>query len=168
MVSREAATEPLNGAHIHSDRHSRIALMVGEIYESAAPSTRVDVLEHLLRPLSALSVVGVAGGIFAKVWFQSGWAPLHFTPEDIGVVERHHVHALAEYIQQARPESLGELVSLLAAGSAVAVRPEQIADLRTLCLPQKPLHTPASRAPLAGDGPHRLDGREDAGVVGKP
>ena len=82
-------------------------------------------LEQLLQPLGALSLVAVAGGIFAKLRFRSGWQDLHIRLEDARNVESSQVIALVDHVQQVSVETVDGLAQLLmnsplTAGSAAA------------------------------------------------
>ena len=91
----------------------RIPELVGKIYDTAAPTERCRMLEHLMRPLGALALVGVCNGIFAKIWFRSGWHDLHIRPEDAQTVQSIDVISLVDYVQQASAETINGLASLL-------------------------------------------------------
>lgn len=87
--------------------------LVGKIYEAAPPTMRVRMLETLLRPLGVLALVGVCNGLFAKIWFRSGWSELQLRPEDVQMVQGFDVAALTDYIQQASARTLDALALLL-------------------------------------------------------
>ena len=102
-----------------------IAQLVGQIYKTAPASERCRMLEQLMKPLGVLSLVGVANGIFAKIWFRSGWHNLHIRPEDADRVQVSDVIALVQYVEQASIETVDALAQIVAAwpvmtGSAVA------------------------------------------------
>ena len=88
--------------------------LVGKIYDAAPIPERCRMLEHLMRPLGALALVGVCNGLFAKIWFRSGWHDLHIRAEDARTVQRIDVIALVDYVQQASAETINGLASLLA------------------------------------------------------
>src|SRR4249919_3999573 len=89
--------------------------LVGGIYDSAPIAERRRILEHLLRPLGALAIVGVCNGIFTKIWFRNGWSDLHIRAEDAQSVQGIDVIALVDYVQQASVDTIGGLASMLAA-----------------------------------------------------
>jgi hypothetical protein len=64
-----------------------IPVLVGKIYDAAPITERCRLLEHLMKPLGALALVGVCNGTFAKIWFRSGWQNLHIRPEDAQTVQ---------------------------------------------------------------------------------
>ena len=102
-----------------------VAELVGQVFEAAAPAERGRLLEQLLQPLGALSLVAVAGGIFAKLRFRSGWQDLHIRLEDARNVESSQVIALVDHVQQVSVETVDGLAQLLMnsplmAGSAAA------------------------------------------------
>ena len=88
--------------------------LVGKIYDAAPASERCRMLEHLIMPLGALSLVGVCNGIFTKIWFRSGWHDLHILPEDAETVRGVDVISLVDFVQQASNETINGLASLLA------------------------------------------------------
>jgi hypothetical protein len=102
-----------------------IAHLVGEVYDAAPAAERCRLLEQLIRPLGVLSLVAVAGGVFAKLRFRAGWPELHLAPDDARDVSATAVTALAEYVQQVSVESVDGLAHWLSnspvlAGSAAA------------------------------------------------
>ena len=76
-------------------------------------------LEHLLRPLGALAVVGVCNGIFTRIWFRNGWSDLHVRVEGARSVQGIDVIALVDYVQQASGDTIVELISMLAASPMI-------------------------------------------------
>ena len=102
-----------------------IPQLIGRVYEVAPPVERCRMLEHLMRPLGVLSLVVVANGIFAKIWFQRGWHDLQIKLEDTEIVRASDVMALADHAQQVCIEAfdgLAQMVTLspVLAGSAAA------------------------------------------------
>ncbi len=85
--------------------------LIAEAYRSAAPAQRGILLEQLLEPLGALSLVAVAGGIFAKLRFQNGWRELHVRVEDIGAIRAVDVATLVDHVQQVSAETIDGLVT---------------------------------------------------------
>ena len=87
--------------------------LVGKIYDAAPIPERCRMLEHLMRPLGALALVGVCNGIFTKIWFRNGWHDFHIRPEDAQTVQGIDVAALVDYVQQSSAGSISGLASLL-------------------------------------------------------
>ena len=106
----ETVSQPLAG---RSATDITIPELVGKIYDAAPATERCRMLEHLMKPLGALALVGVCNGIFAKIWFRSGWHDLHIRPEDAQAVQGIDVIALVDYVQQASAETINGLASLL-------------------------------------------------------
>ncbi len=103
-----------------------IAELVGQVYETAPATEKSRLLEHLLRPLGVLALVGLAGGIFAKIRFQGGWPDLHVRLEDAQRVQASDVVTLADYVGQMSTQAIDGLAQLLPmtplmASSAAAV-----------------------------------------------
>jgi hypothetical protein len=86
-------------------RDITIPHLVAQVYEAAPAAERGHLLEQLLRPLGALSLVAVADGIFAKIRFRSGWQDLNVRLEDIQNVRASHVMALVENRSVWRPST---------------------------------------------------------------
>lgn len=72
--------------------------LVGKINDAVPATERCRMLGHLLKPLGALGLVGVCIGIFANIWFRSGWHDLHIRPEDALSVRSTDVIAVADYV----------------------------------------------------------------------
>jgi hypothetical protein len=99
--------------------------LVAQVYEAAPAVERGRLLEQLMRPLGVLSLVGIAGGIFASIRFRSGWQEIHVRLEDIQNVRAAQVIALVDHAQQVSVETVDGLAQMLTAspvlsGSAAA------------------------------------------------
>jgi hypothetical protein len=90
-----------------------IPQLVGKIYDAAPTAERCRMLDHLLKPLGALALVGVCNGIFTKIWFRNGWHDFHVRPDDVQTVQAIDVISLVDYVQQASAGSINGLASLL-------------------------------------------------------
>jgi hypothetical protein len=90
-----------------------IPQLIGEVYASASVAERARLLEQLLRPLSVLSLVAVADGIFAKIRFRGGWPDLHIRPDDIENVRADDVIALVVHVQRISGKVVDGLVDML-------------------------------------------------------
>jgi hypothetical protein len=101
------------------DQHTErsIAELVASIYEAAPMAARVRLLDYLLRPLGALSILVVADGVFGKIWFRHGWCEFRIRPEDIQDVQPVHVVALVEHVLQRRAHTIYELPEMLGASA---------------------------------------------------
>ena len=96
-----------------------IPQLVGRIYEAAPVSEKIRLLEHLLRPLGALSMVGIANGAFARIWLRSrGQLPL-VRPEDVRTAVGNDVAALVAYVQQFSIQTICGLTRIVAASPAL-------------------------------------------------
>ena len=87
--------------------------LVGKVYDCAPATERCRILEYLMKPLGVLALVAICNGMFAKIWFRSGWHDLHIRPEDAKTVRDIDVISLAEYVQRASAETIDGLASLL-------------------------------------------------------
>ena len=92
-----------------------IALLVGEVYESAPLEQRGRLLDQLLQPLGVLSLFAVAGGLFARLRLRGGWENFSVRPDDLQAVHATDVVALVNYVQQVSVEAVDSLAQLLVA-----------------------------------------------------
>jgi hypothetical protein len=91
-----------------------VAELIGQAYASASETQRGLLLEELLRPLSVLSLMAVADGIFAKVRFRAGWPDPHVRSADIECVRADDVIALVEHVQRISGEVIAGWVEMVA------------------------------------------------------
>lgn len=94
--------------------------LVAEVYEAAPPIERSHLLEQLLRPLGILSLLGIAGGVFADIRFRGGWQELHVRVEDIQRVGNSDVMALVDHAQQVSVETVDSLAQMLMASPVLS------------------------------------------------
>jgi hypothetical protein len=91
-----------------------LARLVGKVFETAPPGLRGRLLEQLLQPLGVLGLVAVAGGVFAKIRFRSGWPQMSIGLEDAQNVQPQDVITLVDHVQQISGEAVNGLAQLLA------------------------------------------------------
>ena len=94
--------------------------LVAQVYESAPAQERGQLLEQLLRPLGLLSLLAIAGGVFASIRMRSGWQELHVRLEDIGKVRASDIVALADHAQQVSVETVDGLAQMLLASPVLS------------------------------------------------
>jgi hypothetical protein len=97
-----------------------LSQLVGGVYKTAPPVVRSRLIEHLLRPLSVLSLATLAHGVFAKFRLQSQWRQLPVEFEDVPDMKASDVVALADYVQQVSVEAVNGLAQILAASPTMA------------------------------------------------
>ena len=122
-----------------------VPLLVAKVYEEAPPAVRGRLLEHLLKPLSVLSLAAVANGIFARITFSHGWSKLQVSAEDAQSVATGDVVALVNHVQQVSVQAVDGLSKIVAtspvlAGSAAAALLITLLTKRAM-----------QRAPIAGN-----------------
>jgi hypothetical protein len=117
QTSAEAVSQYATG---YGAPERTVAQLVGQIYEAAPAPLRCRMLEHLMQPLGALSLVAVANGVFAKLWFQSGWHALNVRPDDTRVISAGDVIKLADFVQQSSAEVIDGLTQLLSSSPIMA------------------------------------------------
>lgn len=86
---------------------------VAEVYRSADAPVKAKLLECLLRPLGALALVAVAGGVFGALRSRHGWQRLQVLEDDTLEVSAEQVRELACYLQQSAPEVFPALTEML-------------------------------------------------------
>jgi hypothetical protein len=99
---------------------NEIAQLVSQVYETAPAVERRRLLEHLMQPLGLLSLVAVANGVFAKIWFRRDWQDLQVRLEDTEIVRASDVAALVNYVEQVSIETVDGLAQMLGSSSAMA------------------------------------------------
>lgn len=97
-----------------------VSQLVGKIYETAPVTVRSNLILTLMKPLGVLSLVAVAGGIFAKIRFRGGWPDVQVLPDDVKNIEPQDVVALTHYAQQVSLHVLDGLARVVTASPVVA------------------------------------------------
>ena len=120
MNPHESARTDLAIEPIGQATEATIPQLIAEVYEAAPEVERGRLLEQLLRPLGVLSLVAIAGGIFAKIRFRSGWKELTVRLEDIQNVSASDVMALVHHAQQVSVEAVDGLAGVLTASPVLS------------------------------------------------
>ena len=129
-----------------------IPVLVGQVFEAAPASERGRLLEQLMRPLGVLSLMAVAGGVFASLRFRGGWQDFHVRLDDAQRVHAGDVIALVDHVQQVSVEAVDGLAQTLMA-SPIMAGSAAAALLVTLLLQR------ARSRHERGAAPARIDGR---------
>lgn len=122
-----------------------LPVLVAQVYEEATPALRGRLLEHLLKPLSLLSLAAVANGLFARITFGNGWALRQVSSEDASMVDSSDVMALVVHVQQVSVQAV-ESLSKIITSSPVLTSSAAAAMLLTLLAKQR-----RNRAPVLGN-----------------
>jgi len=122
-----------------------VPALVAKVYAEAPPAERGRLLEHLLKPLSLLSLAAVANGIFAKITLSNGWSTLKVDPEDASRVDTGDVMALVSHVQQVSVQAI-ESLSKVISTSPVLTGSAAAAVLLALLAKQS-----TARAPMVGN-----------------
>lgn len=93
------------------------ARLVSRIYRYANAPLRAEMLACLLRPLGALSLVGVAAGAFAPLLQRDGVAPGTIPLEMVARYTSEQVIELVLFVHEVSPDVLAQLSTLLADGA---------------------------------------------------
>jgi hypothetical protein len=89
--------------------------LIGEVYESAPPTLRASILEHLMRPLGILGLMAIANGVFAGIRLRSGLVDARVAPEEASAIEPGDVEKLADWVQQVSGDAIVGLSQLVSA-----------------------------------------------------
>lgn len=114
MTPNNIASKPAADSSDCQVTEPSVPRLVALVYEAAPASERRLLLDQMLRPLGVLSLVGVAGGIFARMRFRGGWQGADFQLEDLRKVRPADVIALVDYTQQVSIEAIDGLARLIA------------------------------------------------------
>ena len=90
-----------------------LAQLVGKVFEAAPSALQSRLLHQLMRPLGLLSLLVVANGVFAKLWFRSTWPDMQTQLEDAPNVQASDVILLVEYVQQVSVDAVDGVAQLL-------------------------------------------------------
>lgn len=101
-------------------RQRLVSRLVARAYGAASPRLKASMLYHLIRPLGVLSLVTVAGGLFARVRFRADWAGLRDGSSGAPSVGSSEMIALVDQVQQVSVDALQELARQLASSPAMA------------------------------------------------
>jgi hypothetical protein len=94
-------------------RRLAAARLVSRVYRTASEPLRADMLACLLRPLGTLSLVAVASGAFAGMLQRNGTAPERVPLDDAARYSSEQILELAVFVQEASPDALQQVTSLL-------------------------------------------------------
>lgn len=119
--------------------------LVARVYAEATPAVRGRLLEHLLRPLSLLSLAAVANGLFAQLTMGDGWAQRKVSLDDANRVDTSDVIALVHHVQQVSVQAV-ESLSKVIIGSPMLASSAAAAMLLTLLAKQR-----RNRIPVQGN-----------------
>lgn len=115
--------------------------LVAEVYAEAPPAVRGRLLEHLLRPLSLLSLTAVANGLFARLTMDDGWVQRKVSMDDANRVDARDVMALVSHVQQVSVQAVESLSKVIVASPMLASS-AAAAMLLTLLAKQRRNRTP--------------------------
>jgi len=83
------------------------------LYAEAQADERAHIVELLLKPIGALSLIGVAGGLFAKIRFKSPQGQTRLHMNDIAVIKPEDVLELAIQAEEIEPNILLRLLDMV-------------------------------------------------------
>jgi hypothetical protein len=135
------AAAPLDTQSPAQTQHELLPTLVAEVYAQAPPAVRGRLLEHLLRPLSLLSLTAVANGLFARLTMDDGWVQRKVSMDDANQVDARDVMALVSHVQQVSVQAVESLSKVIVA-SPVLASSAAAAMLLTLLAKQRRNRTP--------------------------
>ncbi len=119
--------------------------LVGQAFEDAPPPEKLLLLEHLLRPLPALSIIALANGLFTKMRLRSDWQEFQIRLENAKYLRASDVMALVDYVQKVSANAIDSLALVLANTPAMAG--SVAAALLVALLVRRQVATPKNREP---------------------
>ena len=126
------------------------ARLVSRIYRHAGAPLRAEMLACLLRPLGALSLVGVAAGAFAPLLQRDGAAPGTIPLELAARYSSDQVLELTLFVHEVHPGVLAQLTTLLGDG---AIGAAALSASALVVLYRRLRFAPAASAPGANAAP---------------
>ena len=91
--------------------------LVAKVYASAPAAVQSSLLAQLLRPLGILSLLALAGGIFAKMRFHCASPGIHVVLEDARNVRIGDLLILVDHAQQVSGQALDGLAQIITASA---------------------------------------------------
>lgn len=141
-----------------------VARLVSRAYRSASEPLRARMLACLLRPLGTLSLVAVASGAFGK-FLHRDRATLDMSAiDDIARYSGDQFLELARFVHEVNPETLQQLVALLA-DNTVGVAALSASAIALIYRRMQPQVVPAQRLERGPVDPADLNA---PGAGGKP
>jgi|SRR5882757_966975 len=110
---RSEVREPYEG---ENESAPDIPELISAVYDEAPASLRTRLLEHLLRPLGPLALVGIAAGAFGHLLYRLRHDAVHISPGDTRRITSQQVLELTRYVQQCSPDALSQIGALIADG----------------------------------------------------
>ncbi len=132
------------------DPNHTVPTLIGQVYETAPPSLRARMLEHLMRPLGILSLMAIANGVFASIRLRHSSIEPKVGLDEVLAIQSSDVVKLAGWVQQVSAEALDGLNQLLST-SPVLTRSTATAVLLTMLIrvaQQRHDHSPGSESRL--------------------
>ncbi|MBV8125159.1 MAG: hypothetical protein JOY60_06825 [Burkholderiaceae bacterium] len=96
---------------------------IARLYAEAQMDERAHIVELLLRPIGALSLIGVAGGLFAKIRFKAPWENARIAARDIELIKPEDVLELAIQAEEIEPNILVRLLDMVDASPRLSDLP---------------------------------------------
>ena len=121
-----------------------VPALVAQVYAEAPPALRTRLIETLLRPLSLLSLVAVANGVFAKLALGQGWPRFKLSTDEAHRIDANDVIALVNHVQQVSATAVDELTRII--GSSPVLSSSAAAAMLLTLLTKRALQRPPEPA----------------------
>src|SRR5665647_2311968 len=97
-----------------------LSQLIGKVFETAPAVGKRRLIEQLMRPLGLLSLVGIANGIFANMYFRSASPGSRVGIDEVEKVQTSDVIALANCIQQVSMQAVHGLAQIITTSPTLA------------------------------------------------
>jgi hypothetical protein len=91
-----------------------VPALIAHVYDEASQPLRLKLLSVLLRPVGPLALAAIASGAFASFLHRRTWQASDLSIDDVARVTGEHVLELARYVEQANPDLIAQVGSLVA------------------------------------------------------
>lgn len=114
------SSQPVFGHEAHKFPPNDLPQIVASIYQNAPATDRISILQLLLRPLSILSVFGIAEGAIGRALSNVGWVGFQVLAEDTQKLGSNEIASLVAFIEQYRVLTLVDLAVFLRQSPALS------------------------------------------------
>ena len=93
-----------------------VPALIAHVYDEASHPLRLKLLSLLLRPVGPLALAAIASGAFASFLHRRTWQASELSIEDASRITGEHILELARYVEQANPDLIAQVGSLVECG----------------------------------------------------
>lgn len=95
-----------------------VAALIARVYDEGSQPLRLKLLALLLRPVGPLALVAIASGAFASFLRRRTWQASDLSLDDVARITGDHILELARYVEQANPDLIAQVGSVVASDVA--------------------------------------------------